>query len=139
MILNIAKQFQQINSKMDGDLLYRLYGSKGFTSVPADVWQPTNYLKLCQIKDASFPIETILKVMNLTESKNTGDFITSIGYQFLEILMRNGFSQRYTEFLLSIGVVDGATIDATTNALKQVVLDEQNFNHDAKRIGYGFR
>ncbi|XP_066918676.1 uncharacterized protein [Clytia hemisphaerica] len=60
-IINIANQFKQIKSKMDSDLLYRMFGTKGYASIPADIWHPRDFLKKHSIDD-SFPLGSILKI-----------------------------------------------------------------------------
>ncbi|XP_066919297.1 uncharacterized protein [Clytia hemisphaerica] len=132
-IINIANQFKQIKSKMDSDLLYRMFGTKGYASIPADIWHPRDFLKKHSIDD-SFPLGSILKSLNLSESKKSGTFVEAIGYQLLDLLHYFEMPESYLSFLRSIGITKETGINDIVSKLLTAISEEVNFNCDDYEI-----
>ncbi|XP_066931274.1 uncharacterized protein [Clytia hemisphaerica] len=133
-IISIANQFKEVNSKMDGDILNRLFGPKGFTSLPLDVWKIDEYLESSHSGNESFPISGVLKALSLTEIKYSGNFIFSFARQIVDLLKDKNLTPNYKNFLNSIGINEKSSIEKVSTILENIVSEELKFNFE----NYGF-
>ncbi|XP_066916044.1 uncharacterized protein [Clytia hemisphaerica] len=128
-IIAIAKQFKEIQAKMNSDLLYRLFGTNGFASLPADVWQPMEYLQAQEI-DNNFPIDSIMQTLGLAQMRHSGPFVDTIAQQLSDMLRYTDVSSKYQSFLERSGIRKDSPTETIISNLFSIIEDELQFNED---------